>query len=221
MDEDWGFAYRNRIFAAPYITLVDLGGAVEELEWALSRGARVVVMRSAPISDPLGEPLARRPAATTPFWARAAEAGITVAFHSGDAGYLQYADDWGCGGEFESFRYDTLRICLSANPIRDTMAALVCDGVFERHPRLRVATIESGSEWVAGLLKSLKKAYGQMPSAFARTRSSSSCATSGCRPTTRTTSSACATRSAPTTCCSAPTSRTPRASPSRPTSSTT
>jgi predicted TIM-barrel fold metal-dependent hydrolase len=47
------------------------------------------------------------------------------------------------------------------------MAALVCNGVYERHPRLRIATIESGSDWVAGLVKSLKKAYGQAPNSFA------------------------------------------------------
>lgn len=165
LEEDWGYAYRGRIFAAPYLTLVDPEWAVQELDSVLSRGARVVVMRSAPVADPrgsrsLGDPL------YDPFWARAAEAGICVAFHSGDAGYLRYAKDWGCSTEFESFRFDTLRLCLSANPIRDGMAALVCGGVFERHPGLRVATIESGSEWVPGLLKVFKKAYGQAPTAF-------------------------------------------------------
>jgi len=57
-------------------------------------------------------------------------------------------------------------MCLSASPIRDTMAALVCDGVYERHGNLRIATIESGSSWVPGLLSVLKKAYGQIPTAF-------------------------------------------------------
>jgi predicted TIM-barrel fold metal-dependent hydrolase len=165
IEDDWGFAYRDRIFAAPYVTLADVDWAVEELEYGLARGARVFVMRSAPIRGPEGgRSLGDR--AFDPFWARVAEAGVTVAFHSGDAGYLQYAKDWGCGEEFESFRYETLRLCLSANPIRDAVAALVCDGVFERHRRVRVATIESGSEWVAGLLRALKKAYGQMPRAF-------------------------------------------------------
>ena len=38
----------------------------------------------------------------------------------------RYADAWGCGGEFESFRYDPLRICLSANadPRHDGRAGL-------------------------------------------------------------------------------------------------
>ena len=46
------------------------------------------------------------------------------------------------------------------------MAALVCGGLFDRHPRLRVATIETGSSWVGPLLSRFKKAYGQMPFAF-------------------------------------------------------
>ena len=35
LEEDWGFDYEDRIFAAPYISLADLDVAVEELEWAL------------------------------------------------------------------------------------------------------------------------------------------------------------------------------------------
>ena len=35
LDEDWGVAYRNRIFGAPYISLVDLPWACSELEWAI------------------------------------------------------------------------------------------------------------------------------------------------------------------------------------------
>ena len=45
--EDWGMAYRDRIFAAPYITLVDVDEAVRELEWALDQDARSVVLRAA------------------------------------------------------------------------------------------------------------------------------------------------------------------------------
>ena len=39
LSEDWGFNYRDRIFAAPYMTLVDVDAAVRELEWALGGGA--------------------------------------------------------------------------------------------------------------------------------------------------------------------------------------
>ncbi len=165
MQEDWGFAHAERIFAAPYVTLVDVDAAVRELEWALAHDARVVVMRAGPVETPAG---GRSPADPRfdPFWSRVAEAGITAAYHSGDSGYLRFYEAWGLGGEFQSFDFDPMRLCMSAQPIMDTMAALVCGGLFDRHPRLRVATIETGSSWVAPLLARFRKAHGQMPFAF-------------------------------------------------------
>jgi len=165
LEEDWGFAHRGRLFAAPYVTLIDVDAAVRQLERVLAQGARILCMRAAPVAHPQGScsPADRR---FDPFWARVNEAGITVAYHSGDSGYNKFADDWGVGGEFRSFDYDPLRICLSPSPIQDTLAALLCHGLFDRFPRLRVATIESGSEWVAPLLAKLKKAYGQLPTLF-------------------------------------------------------
>jgi predicted TIM-barrel fold metal-dependent hydrolase len=165
LDEDWGFAYQDRLFAAPYVTLLDVDHAVAELEWALGRGARLVCLRPGPVALPSGS---RSPADPIfdPFWARASEAGITVAFHSGDAGYRAFAEAYGLGREFKAFDFDPFMICLSAHPMRDTLAAMCCHGLFERHPKLRIATIETGRDWVAPLLGKLKKAYGQMPMQF-------------------------------------------------------
>ena len=43
LDEEWGFAYRGRIFGVPFLTLSDVGIAVRELEWCIERGARPAV----------------------------------------------------------------------------------------------------------------------------------------------------------------------------------
>ena len=166
MHDDWTFNYRERIFAAPYICLQDPVRAEAEVEYALESGARVVVMRSGPVRGPSfsrspGEPMYDR------MWARIAEAGILAAYHSGDAGYGRYADEWGGGGDFQAFRNDPFRHVTGGHrPIYDTVAALVCHGVLRRHPNLRVATIESGSDWVPLLLDALKKSYGQTPVAY-------------------------------------------------------
>jgi predicted TIM-barrel fold metal-dependent hydrolase len=165
LEEDWGFAYRERLFAAPYITLVDPQWAAAELDWALGRGARLVVLRPGPVSGPgiarsLGDPL------HDPFWARVNEARITVSFHSGDAGYRRFAEAWGGELEFKAFDYDPLAVCMSASPIADTLASILCHGVLSRHPNVRLATIECGSDWVEGLLRRLKKVHGQMQTRF-------------------------------------------------------
>ena len=98
----------DRIFAAPYICLQDPARAEAEVEYALEHGAHVVVMRAGPVRGPAfsrspGDPVYDR------MWARIAEAGILAAYHSGDAGYGRYADEWGGGGDFQAFRNDPFR----------------------------------------------------------------------------------------------------------------
>ena len=52
LDEDWGFSYRERIFAAPLFTLVDPDAAVAELEWALDQDARFLLLLPGPVIVP-------------------------------------------------------------------------------------------------------------------------------------------------------------------------
>jgi predicted TIM-barrel fold metal-dependent hydrolase len=166
LEEDWGFAWRERIFAAPYLTLVDPAAAVDELEWALARDARVVVMRAAPVRTP-GAAHSPADPRYDAFWARVHEAGITVAFHGGDAGYGRYWADWGEGGSVESFRASAWKGVVGGTRAPfDLMAALVCHGLFQRFPNLRAASIEMGSHWVPWLIQSLRRAYGITPQAF-------------------------------------------------------
>jgi len=165
LDDDWGFAYQDRIFAAAYISLSDVDHAVAELEWALERGARIVNLRGAPVPTPTGNVSLGDPR-HDPFWARINEAGITVAFHSGDAGYGFFLEHFGLNAEFEAFRYNPLRSLLNSTPVADAMAQLIAGQVFHRFPRVRVCTIESGASWVPGLFARMTKAFKQHANAF-------------------------------------------------------
>ena len=88
--------------------LQDPARAEAEVEYALEHGAQVVVMRAGPVRGP---GFSRSPGDRVydRVWARLAEAGILVAYHSGDAGYGRYADEWGGGGDFQAFRNDPFR----------------------------------------------------------------------------------------------------------------
>lgn len=166
IDDDWGFAYQNRIFGAPYMTLIDADRAVAQAEWVIERGARIVCMRTAPVVQPGGGTRSPADPIYDRFWATLAEAGVVVAFHAGDAGYGRYLDDWEPAGDMQAFRFSALRSMTSDRAPFDMFAAMVCHGALSRHPNLRLASIESGAEWVAPLLKKLKKAYAQQPWAF-------------------------------------------------------
>jgi len=167
LEEDWGFAYENRIFSVPLLSLADPAAALVELRRLLDRGARAVHVRPAPVPSAAG-PRSLGHRAHDPVWAAIAEAGIPVAFHLGDSGYLRYAAAWGGKPDFEPFGVsDPLDgLLVDDRAIYDTMASLIVHGVFHRHPRLRVASIENGSDWVALLAKRLKKKANQMPHAF-------------------------------------------------------
>ena len=167
LDEDWGYAYQERIFAAPMISLIDVDAAVAELRAVLERDARVVCVKGGPAHTRTGGLTSPADPRFDPFWGLVHESGVTVGIHSGDAGYGRYVDDWESFGEFRSFAFTPLRSVLSADrPPYDTMAALICHGLFDRFPNIRVASIEAGAEWVPILLKKLKKAYGQNPGTF-------------------------------------------------------
>ena len=166
LEDDWGYAYEERIFAAPLLSLTDAAAAEAELARVLAAGARIVCMRAAPIRTRSG---GRSPGAPEyeRFWSMVDEAGVTVGIHSGDSGYGRYADDWGAGGAMEAFRFDPFRSLVTADrPMLETMGALIIHGVFARHPDLRVATIENGSGWVPELFRRLRKFYKQVPDAF-------------------------------------------------------
>ncbi|MFL2936477.1 MAG: amidohydrolase family protein [Myxococcota bacterium] len=168
LEEDWGYAFEDRIFTAPYISLMDADWAEKELESLLERGARLISMVPGPV--PVGDgSMSVADPVFDGFWARISEARIPVAFHAGDSGYRKFTHEaWGGSREFRAFAFNPIITCLSPEPIHDTFAALICHGLFDRHPGVRVASIECGSNWVIDLARRFKKAYGQMPTAFKR-----------------------------------------------------
>ncbi len=165
MDEDWGFAYQERIFAAPVFTLIDPDAAVAELEWALDHDARFLLLLPGPVMTPAGGKSPSDPV-YDPFWARINEAGATVVIHGGDSHYGKYAMDWGESGTREAFRQNAFKAIMSPNPTQDTFANLLAHHHFARFPNLRMAAIETGSDWVFHLDEKLKKSWGQTPHSY-------------------------------------------------------
>ena len=167
LEEDWGFAYEGRIFASPYVSLADLDVAVSELEWAIERGARHVVMRPAAPTTLLGQ----RPPADTcfdPFWSRVDEAGITVVVHAADSGYTShgYAVD-GFAATFEGANRPSIKMVVMERAIYDFLASLIFDKLFERFPNVRIASVENGSEFLGDLFHKLRSAGRKLPGWFA------------------------------------------------------
>jgi predicted TIM-barrel fold metal-dependent hydrolase len=166
VEEDWGFAYEGRIFAAPYLTLADPDWAVGELEWALDRGARVIVMRPAAVFTEHG-PRSPGDPMFDPFWARVAEAGITTVIHAGDSGYSSqgYADDK-FTAQFGGGWAPSVRMFAIERAALDFLLTLSLEKVYDRHPGLRVASVENGSEFLPDLFRKLRSTAKKYPGWF-------------------------------------------------------
>jgi predicted TIM-barrel fold metal-dependent hydrolase len=165
--ETWQFNYSDRIFTTPVITLPIVDKALEELDWVIERGARVVLIRPAPVPGIRGPRSFGLPE-FDPVWRKIVDNDILVAMHSSDSGYERYADDWmGGKGEMLPFQPQAFRMLQAWRPIEDAVSALVCHGALSRFPELKVAVIENGSSWVAPLLNAMKDLYKKMPQDFA------------------------------------------------------
>ncbi|GMU77496.1 MAG: amidohydrolase [Acidimicrobiia bacterium] len=168
LDEDWGVSFRDRIYSAPYVSLCDVAWACRELEWALDRDARVVVLRPAAVWTTTGQ---RPPTAPEfdPFWARANEAGITVVVHAGDSGYSSqgYASDDLFSAKFTGGGWSpSVRAFAIERAAYDFLITLVFDKLFDRFPNLRIASVENGSEFLPDLFRKLRSTAGKMPGYF-------------------------------------------------------
>lgn len=163
LQEDWGFAYQDRIFAGPYLSLADVDWAVEELQWALDHDARTVVMRTAVPTTATGRhnPFDEQ---FDPFWALANEAGITVVVHAGDSGLSSngwapdgFAATFGGGFRPSIKQYDIERAAF------DWLISTVFANLFVRFPNLRIASVENGAEFLPQLFTKISSMHHKIP----------------------------------------------------------
>ena len=170
LDEDWGYNRDNRILTGPLMSLIDPVRAEKELELAISKGARFVTFRPAPVQAPdrfrsLADPMYDR------FWNMAADAGVAIAFHGADSGYGIYLERWGESLKYTGMKMSTLTEVMGVHierPVFDLVASLICHGLFDRVPKLQIATVELGAGWVPDLLRRLKRSYGKTPQLYKR-----------------------------------------------------
>jgi predicted TIM-barrel fold metal-dependent hydrolase len=169
MHEAWTYDYEGRIFPTPVITLPIVDQAIKELEWVLERGAKVILVRPAPVPGFRGPRSFALPE-FDPFWERVQEADVLVGMHASDSGYQRYINEWeGIRDEMTPFQGGSGFAAIvghSGRAIIDTIASAIGHGLCTRYPRLKIAPVENGSNWVRPLLHDLEGAYTFNPHLF-------------------------------------------------------
>lgn len=158
IEDDWGYAYRERIFAPPMLSLRNLEMAVEELDRVLAAGTRCIALKAGPAygrspADPYFDP----------FWSRVDEAKISVAFHLGECGYNEMASPfWGEPANPPNFEMSAFQWAHNYcdRPMMETLSAFVYANFFEAFPNVQLISVEHGCEWVPYLLRRMDKMRG-------------------------------------------------------------
>jgi predicted TIM-barrel fold metal-dependent hydrolase len=171
MHEHWSFVYSDALYSAPIISLAVLSKAMEELEYVFERGARVFLLRVAPVPTWKGRRSFALPE-FDPFWERVQELDITVGMHSGDSGYTRYTNEWeGLGDrEFRAFSRNGspafLTLASDKNVLVDALASIIGHGLATRFPRLRFMPVEYPSSWIRPFVTKLQETYARSPVLF-------------------------------------------------------
>lgn len=166
--DDWGYDFKDRIFATPVVNPCVLDNGIAELERIIDRGARAVLLRPAPVAGLRGPRSPFLPE-FDPFWARIEEAGLVVTLHASDSGYQEYINTWeGTEGEWEAFKPKTFAfVADGGRSIQDALASAICHGMLDRFPGVKLMSVENGGGWVGTLVKNLQTTYKKMPQEFA------------------------------------------------------
>jgi predicted TIM-barrel fold metal-dependent hydrolase len=142
-----------RLLGVAIIPLDEPALAIAELDAALAAGLKAVWVPHRPCGE-------RSPGHIDfdPFWARLAESGTPFLLHVGGAPLQQakawmnngrgLVADWMGGGE----NLRTKDIAILHQGPETFLSVMLIDGVFERFPSLRGASVELGAGWVPSLL---------------------------------------------------------------------
>jgi predicted TIM-barrel fold metal-dependent hydrolase len=164
MHEHWTYNFSDAMYSTPIISLSVLERALEELEYIHERGAKLFLIRVAPVPTWKGRRSFALPE-FDPFWKRVQELGLVVGMHSGDPGYTRYTNEWeGLGTrEFRAFASNGspgfLALASEKSPIIDAMASIIGHGLATRFPGLKFMPVEYPSTWIRPFVAKLHRVY--------------------------------------------------------------
>lgn len=166
MLEHWSYVHEDRIFSTPVINCAEVDGARRELQYILDNGAKVALIKPAPVKGVNGW---RSPALPEfdPFWHDVQDAGLPIVLHASQPPLDEYVNRWEPPATKNFMAMSSFRwLALGHREISDMIGSLICHGTLTRFPRLRIASVENGSSWIHPLFHDLADLTKKMPQNF-------------------------------------------------------
>ena len=148
------------------LTLGLVDEARRELEYILENGAKVALIKPAPVNGYKGW---RSPALPEfdPFWRDVESAGLPIVLHASQPPLQEYIEKWEPRTTSSAFEMSAFKwTALGHREIADMLTSLICHGTLTRFPKLRIASVENGSAWIKPLFDDLESTYNKMPQNF-------------------------------------------------------
>ncbi len=152
-------AVDRRMLATAYVPLIDIEAASQIAREALDLGCKALMI---PSRCPAGHSPSH--VGFEPLWTLAEEAGVPIIFHVGgeskmapgyfENGLPRVKDFHGGDENFTGLSFMTIPLALW-----QTGAALIFDGVLDRHPNLKFGAVELGASWLPSWLKFMDSAW--------------------------------------------------------------
>jgi predicted TIM-barrel fold metal-dependent hydrolase len=148
----------RRFLGTAYIPLIDAQSTLATAREAIGLGLKALLV-------PSRCPKSHSPSHVMfePLWAMAQDAGLPIVFHVGgeeklnpdyfDNGLPRVKDFHGGEENFTSVSYMPIPYS-----VMTTLAALIFDGVLDRHPKLKFGAIELGASWLPGWMRNMDSA---------------------------------------------------------------
>ena len=157
--------HEDRLVPVTQIDLHDIEWSIAEMARMRERGSKAFVLPEAPVATPgEGKTLARSITHPDfePIWDAAEELGMAAFAHVGFA-RERINPGWANNGRDDVQTFNVLNTVANNLGPQLLLAAMVFDGVFERHPKLTVVVEEVGVDWLPHLVSALDAAIGRKP----------------------------------------------------------
>jgi len=157
--------HEDRLVPVTQIDLHDIEWSIAEMARMRERGSKAFVLPEAPVATRgEGKTLARSITHPDfePIWDAAEELGMAAFAHVGFA-RERINPGWANNGRDDVQTFNVLNTVANNLGPQLLLAAMVFDGLFERHPKLTVVVEEVGVDWLPHLVSALDAAIGRKP----------------------------------------------------------
>ena len=160
--------FTDRLFPVTQIDLHDVPWSIAEMRRCRARGSRAFAIPESPVG---GRRSAAQPALARsithpdfePIWDAAEDLGMAAFAHVGFA-RERINPGWANNGAADVQTFTTLQSIVASHTGTQLMlAAMIFDGLLERHPKLVVVVEEVGIDWLPPLVRALDASIGRLP----------------------------------------------------------